>query len=265
MKIDFHVHCFPDELAAKATAALAASSGVPACLDGTVADLKRSMSRAGVTVSIIQCIATKPAQTPAVNDWAARVQDDHVLAFGSIHPGYEGWKEEVERIRGLGLKGVKFHPDYQDFFVDEERVFPLYEEIVRAGLIILFHAGIDIGLPSPCHGGPERLERVVEAFPSASMVAAHMGGFRCWDGVEKRLVGTNLFFDTSYGLGHMTKERFLRLLETHGRSRILFASDSPWADQAKEIEKLEALGLPADAMRAIYFENATRLLGIKIG
>jgi predicted TIM-barrel fold metal-dependent hydrolase len=158
---------------------------------------------------------------------------------------------------------VKFHPDYQDFYVDDEKAVPLYEEIARAGLIILFHAGIDVGLPDPCHTPPDRLARVVQALPGARIVAAHMGGYRCWDEVEKHLAGLDLFLDTSYGLGHMTKEQFLRLLEAQGSDHILFASDSPWADQAREIEKLEELGLPAQTMRAIYSGNAKKLLGIK--
>ena len=263
MKIDIHTHCFPDELAARALSVLVENCGITPSSDGTITGLKRSMSKAGVDVSVIQSIATKPGQTQAVNNWAARVQDDRILAFGSIHPGFEGWREEVARLRELGIKGVKFHPDYQDFFVDDENAFPLYEEIARAGLIILFHAGIDVGIPEPCHTPPDRLARVVKALPGARIVAAHMGGYRCWDGVEQHLAGLDLFLDTSYGLGHMTREQFLRLLEAQGSERILFGTDSPWADQAREIAKLEELCLPAETMQAIYSGNAERLLGIE--
>lgn len=218
------------------------------------------MSRAGIDLSVLLQIATKPAQTPSVNSWAASMQAENLAAFGSIHPGFEGWKEEVARLRTLGLKGVKFHPDYQSFFVDDERVFPLYEALCEAQFIIVFHAGVDIGIPEPCHGTPERLARVVDAFPKATIVAAHMGGFLCWDDVEKHLAGRNLFFDTSYGLGYLGEPQFRRILKAHGADRVLFGTDSPWADQNEEKLKIEHLRLEPDVEQLVFSGNALRLL-----
>jgi len=90
----------------------------------------------------------------------------------------------------MGLKGIKFHPDYQKFFVDDKKMFPIYETAFGLGLIVVFHAGVDIGLPAPYHATPERLEKIVRTFPRCKVVAAHMGGFSLWDDVERFLVGT---------------------------------------------------------------------------
>jgi len=260
MVVDFHVHCFPDSLAAKALAVLSEGSGIPPSSDGTIAGLKQSMERAEIAFSIIQPIATKPSQTQSANNWAAGVQDDRILAFGTLHPKLEDWEGEAERIKSLGLQGVKFHPDYQDFFVDDESMMPIYERLAGLGLIILFHAGIDIGLPPPCHCPPDRLAKVVKRLGGARLVAAHMGGFRCWDEVEKHLVGLDLFFDTSYGLGHMQPGQFLRILRNHGIERCLFGSDSPWADQQTEIAKIDLLKLTPGDRQAVMEGNAKRIL-----
>lgn len=260
LMIDFHTHCFPDSLSARAISLLSEAADIPPCTDGTVSGLRRSMDRAGVCFSVIQPIATKPSQTPSVNNWATEVQDDRILAFGTLHPRFEQWESEAERIKALGLRGVKFHPDYQDFWVDDESMIPIYKKLSELDLVILLHAGIDIGLPPPCHCPPERLARVVEAVPEARIVAAHMGGFRCWDDVERHLVGLNLFFDTSYTLGHMSDEQFCRILHNHGTDRCLFGTDSPWADQQAEIQKLTALDLSPAIRQAIMAENAKRLL-----
>jgi predicted TIM-barrel fold metal-dependent hydrolase len=260
MVFDFHVHCFPDDLAAKALAGLTQSSGIVPRTDGTIGGLKQSMGRAGIDFSIIQPIATKPAQTRDANDWAAGVQDHEILSFGTLHPKLEHWREEAERIKMLGLKGVKFHPDYQDFFVDDEAMTPIYERLAELDLIILFHAGIDLGLPLPCHCPPDRLAKVVKRLSGARLVAAHMGGFRCWDEVEQHLVGLDLFFDTSYGLGHMQTDRFVRILKGHGVERCLFGTDSPWADQSAEIAKIEQVRLAPEDRQAVMEGNARKLL-----
>ncbi|RPI21860.1 MAG: amidohydrolase [Acidobacteria bacterium] len=263
MVIDFHVHCFPDILAAKAIPLLSESSGIAPCTDGTISGLKQSMKRAGISCSVIQSIATKPGQTQSANNWAASVQGNGILAFGTIHPQLEQWEEEADRIKSLGLRGVKFHPDYQDFFVDAAAMMPVYEKLAKLDLIILFHAGVDVGLPAPYHCTPDRLARVVEALPGARLVAAHMGGYRYWDEVERYLVGRDLFFDTSYALGHINPKQFFRILDNHGAHRCLFGSDTPWADQAKEIEKIAEIDLKPGVRYAVLEGNARKLLHLE--
>jgi len=262
MVIDFHVHCFPDQLAATAVPMLAQRAGIPARLNGTVDDIKKSMKKANISKSVVLSIATKPTQTEKINSWAAEIQDDSIIAFGSIHPDYEGWEDELRRIKELGLKGIKLHPDYQGFFVDEERMFPIYELASRLGLIILFHAGVDIGLPAPFHCTPDRLLKVVKAFPHGKIIAAHMGGYQYWDEVENLLVGENLYFDTSYSLGWIDEVQAKRIIKNHGFKKILFATDSPWCDQAEEVAKIKSLNLGCEVENAILSGNAQELLAI---
>lgn len=260
MIVDFHVHCFPDEIAAKAVPKLASTAGIPARLNGTLNGIKDSMIKSGVDHSVVLSIATKPSQTETINTWTSEIQDSRITAFGSIHPGYEGWKNELKRIKDMGLVGIKFHPDYQNFFVDDENIFPIYEMAFKLDLIVLFHAGVDIGLPPPVHATPERLLRVVKAFSGARIIAAHMGSYSLWDEVESFLVGEDIFFDTSYSIDFMSTEQFKRIIEKHGYEKILFATDSPWKDQMEEIAKIRELKLESEVEKAILGLNAKKLL-----
>ena len=262
MIIDFHVHCFPDALAEKAIPALAACAGTAPYLNGKVGELLHSMDLAGIDCSVIQNIATRPSQTAKVNQWARETQGDRVLAFGSIHPKCEDWMDEMEAMVRGGLKGMKFHPDYQEFYADDPSLFPLYEKAREYGLILLFHAGVDIGLPGPVHAGPERLRHVADAFPGARIVAAHMGGYAMWDETEACLAGSSVYLDTSYCLGHIHPSQFERIIRKHGADKILFGTDSPWTDQAEEIRRLKELSLAGAEWNAIMGENARKLLGI---
>ena len=257
-----HTHLFPDEIAEKTIDFLAKEANAEAFLNGTVSDLKRSMDIAGISLSINQPIATKPSQVRSINNWAKGIEDDRIISFGTIHPLFEDFAEEIGRIKGLGIKGVKIHPDYQKFYPDDESVFPIYECLVENDMILLFHAGVDIGLYPPVHATPQRLANILDGFPKMKMIAAHLGGYDCWDDVERCLVGRDVFFDTSYVIDYMETDRFVRIMREHGFDKILFATDSPWKPQADELKKISALPISERVKEDILYRNAAGLLGI---
>jgi predicted TIM-barrel fold metal-dependent hydrolase len=262
MIIDIHVHCFPDTLASKAIVTLAQKGEIKPYTDGTVTALENSMERAGIHISVLQPIATKPQQTVGINRWAASVQNERIFTFGTIHPEYPRWEEEIKWLKEQGIKGVKFHPDYQQFYVDDKRVYPLYEKLFNEGMILLFHAGLDIGFLPPYHCTPERLARVLETFPGGVMVAAHMGGYRYTEDVNRYLIGRDIYLDTSFSFKDMGTALMSELIKQHGVEKILFGSDSPWGDQMHEVSCIRSLDLIDGNMKAILGKNAARLLGI---
>ncbi|MFW5985595.1 MAG: amidohydrolase family protein [Halanaerobiaceae bacterium] len=264
MLIDFHVHCFPEELARDTVPRLAEEANIQARLPGTISALQDSMAEAGIDYSVLQNIATRPSQTEKINNWAAEVQkeNENLFCFGTVHPEYENPQQEFKRIKDLGLKGVKFHPDYQEFFVDQNKYFPLYEMALQQDLILLFHAGEDIGLPAPQHCTPERFKKIATEFAGEKIIAAHMGGYNYWEEVEKHLVGKDCYLDSSYSQKFMTDKQFLRIIKNHGPEKIIFATDSPWADQKEEVERISSLGLDPETEKKIFADNAAQLLGI---
>lgn len=266
MIIDIHTHAFPDELAPRAMEVLTGNAGIPTFTDGTCAGLRASMRRAGIDLSAVMPIATKPSQARGVNRWAVKIsrQYDDIICFGSIHPLQEDWQAEIDALVADGIVGVKFHPDYQQFFVDEPEFVPICRALADAGLIVLFHAGVDIGLPPPVHCTPDRLARLLDAVPELTVIAAHMGGYSCWDDVERYLVGRDLYFDTCFSLTDLGPERMTALMRAHGLDRILFATDSPWTDQAAEVAGIRALELSDDEVTAVLGGNAQRVLRLPL-
>jgi len=260
--IDIHTHAFADEIAPKAIEALQKSSGTKALLDGTTSDLLRSMKRARIAFSVIQPVATKPSQVRAINTWASQIVEDGLLPFGTLYPGQSDWEEEIERIKRAGFLGIKLHPDYQSFDPDDKSLFPMYEKLQAENLIVLYHAGDDISFPPPGRATPKRLLNIVEHFPHLRIIAAHLGGFKMWDAVEKYLVGEDLYLDTCYTFGHLEIKRIVRIMERHGFDRILFGTDSPWTDQREEIQHILRLDILEEAKRKILGENARTLLNL---
>lgn len=264
MRIDFHTHCFPDALAVKAVSRLSyVSGGLLPHTDGTVAGLRRSMVEGGVNASVVLHIATNPTQQKKVNDFAASIHNGvDIFSFGSVHPDAPDALEELERIKALGLPGVKLHPDYQGFAVDDERMKPIYRKISDLGLVTVFHAGVDYGFTPPYGCMPQALARALDWF-SAPVVAAHWGGIQCGEAVLAHLCGRDVYFDTSFGYGMMPRYYAEQILEKHGTGRMLFGTDSPWHTAAMEWRLLDTLGLSDADREAIACGNAKRLLGIE--
>jgi predicted TIM-barrel fold metal-dependent hydrolase len=264
MTIDFHTHVFPNHLAAAAISTLSGRSLIAPEHDGTLDGLLSSMQAADVDYSVVLGIATNEKQQRKVNDFAFEInKHEKIIGFGSVFPYAPDAFNELERIKALGLKGIKLHPDYQGFFVDDEQLFPLFNFIGSLGLITVFHAGYDIGLPEPVHGSPGRLAKALPHFKGAPVVAAHFGGYMQWMEAEKFLAGKDCYFDTSFTYGRIPYPQAARLIEKHGAGRFLFGSDSPWSPQGAERRFVEKL-FKEDEAELVLGENARRLLTISL-
>lgn len=263
MLIDFHTHAFPDKLAPRAIDALSkASGGLEPQTDGAVGGLKKLMDSQGVDISVVLSIATNASQQKNVNDFAASVNNcSDIFAFGSVYPHSPDALDELDRIKSLGLKGVKLHPEYQQFYTDDEKMKPIYQKISRLGLITVFHSGMDFGYRPPYHNMPENLEKAVRWFESP-VIAAHWGGVGVGEEVIKRLCGLDLYFDTSFGYGTMPRYVAETIIEKHGTDKLVFGTDAPWHCAEWEQRLIESLGLSESEKEKIYFKNARQLLEI---
>ena len=263
--IDFHTHCFPEKIAEKALASLSHCSGDALPFHkGTAESLLKQALSGGADGAVVLNIATNPRQQASVNNFAIETNNrfPNLFAFGSIHPESPDALDELVRIHEAGLLGVKLHPDYQHFYVDEERMLPIYEKIASLGLITVFHAGVDIGYPDPVHCTPERLAYILPAFGNAPVVAAHMGGYLCWKDVLRFLAGKALYFDTAFSFSRMPPAWAREIIRTHGTEKILLGSDMPWSATGHEIRFVKSLSLLPEETDAILGGNACRLLHV---
>lgn len=265
MVIDFHTHIFPDAIAEKSIAHLEKVGGIKAATDGTLNGLLASMERSGVDLSVILPVVTKPSQFDSINKFAAKVNETYagrLLSFGGIHPDCEDYKAKLDAIKAYGLPGVKIHPDYQGVMIDDVRYMNIIEYASQLGLIVIVHAGVDIGLPDPVHCPPEKARKVIDAIRPEKLVLAHYGGWKQWEEVYEYLAGENVWLDTSFTLDYIEQDMFLKIFEKHDPKKILFATDSPWSDAKRTVEGIRNLPLPAAAIEDVLAGNAKRLLGM---
>lgn len=257
--IDVHTHAFTDALAPSAIPALEAQGGLYARYDGTIQGLVAEMDSAGIDVSVVQPVATKPSQVAPINDWIASVQSDRIVGFGAMHPNLEDPATEMARMRSMGIRGFKMHPEHQAFDPHDPHLSAIYAAAIEQGMIVFFHAGADVIHPT-VRGTPESFAAVIDAWPALTVVLAHLGGYQQWRGVSEYIVGRDVWLDTAYTPRHLPDDELVALVRTHGPDRVLFGTDGPWTDPAAEISHIRGLDLSVAEIEGILGVNARRLL-----
>ncbi len=283
MIIDFHTHTFPENLAGRAISKLAASSRARNYLDGTAGALRASMEEAGVDCSVLLPVVTRTGQQEDINRNAIEVnrhsKETGLISFGGIHPENEDYREILRGLSENGVKGVKIHPVFQRVAIDDIRYLRIIECASENDMIVITHAGYDIGFPGEDFSSVRRIEKVLDIVKPRKLVLAHMGGWDCWEEVEERIVGRDVWLDTAFSLlpiepapgtvrgpeenPPLTGEQFLRMVRRHGADRILFGTDSPWSGQKEMVAAIQGSGLDEKEQEAILGGNAGELLGIR--
>jgi len=282
MIIDMHTHIFPEKISKDVIEKLSRVSRTPAFTDGTLSGLKKSMDAAQINFSVILPVATNTKQVEKINSSAAALNEknfgDGIISFGCIHPDFTNYREELRRVKNYGLKGIKIHPVYQDTNIDDIKFLRIIDCAAANDLIVVTHAGLDIGFPGVVRCSPQMIKKVLDEVGAFKFVAAHMGGWKNWLEVLEILGGTKIFIDTAFSTGeiiprsdfHWAKEdlklldaaQFMNFVKTFGAERILFGTDSPWTSPKPSIEFIKNLPLADVDKEKILGLNAQHLLKI---
>ncbi len=260
MIVDIHTHAFPDAIADRAMARLQEEGHFQAALDGHIATLLRSMEEAGIDRSVVVSIATKPDQFGPILRWSEEIRSERLIPFPSIHPADREALAHIDAIADAGFKGIKLHPYYQDFTIDDPAMDPLYRRMAERGLRLVAHTGFDIAFPRRRIADPRRIRRVVDRHPDLIFIATHLGAWADWSETRRWLIGRPIYLEVSFALPYMTPELAVSMLTEHPADYLLFGTDSPWISQAETLAQVRALGLPADREAALLGGNAVRLL-----
>ncbi len=260
--VDFHTHAFPDQIAASAIASLEHEGGIKAWLDGTVADLLRSMDRSGIETSVLCSIATRPSHFQPILDWSRAIRSERIIPLPSLHPDDPQLLEHLRIIHAEGFLGIKMHAYYQNCAIDDPRLHDLYAMLAELGMLLVIHAGYDIAYPRIRVADPQRILDVCRQYPDLKLIATHLGGMDEWEEVETLLVGRPIAMELSFALNELAPARMRRMLLAHPADYLLFGTDSPWTDQADSLDLLRRLDLPEALVERITVTNARRLLGL---
>ncbi len=267
MIIDFHTHSFPDALAPRAISSLAKKNltGEGPYTDGTASVTERHLRSAGIDRAVVCNIATNAKQEHNVNSFAISLlsRSDFFSPLGSVHPDSTAKAEELDRLLAAGIHGIKLHPDYVGIEFSDERYAEIFGLLEERDMFITVHAGFDPVSPDHVHTTIDMILSTVKRFPKLKLIGAHMGGYRGSREVLEKIVGTNIYIDTSLSSVRTDEvDNLYEILKNHSPERILFGTDTPWSNPTREIAFVENAPISEKTKGMIFSGNAISLLGI---
>ncbi|MCQ2387682.1 MAG: amidohydrolase family protein [Clostridia bacterium] len=258
--IDSHAHIYPEKIAQKATDAIGDFYDIKMQMPSGTADrLLEDGLKAGITRFVVHSCATKASQVHSINEFIKGEIDKHkeFIGFMTLHQDLseEEIFNEVEWCVKNGFKGVKLHPDFQKFNIDDENVFKIYRAVENK-LPILFHTGDN----RFTYSKPYRLAKVAKKFNKVNFIGAHFGGYRCWDEVDVYNGLNNVYFDTSSSLPFINSEKAENLIKKFGVEKFFFGTDFPMWEAKGELERFNKLSLNLREKEMILSKNIKALL-----
>ena len=257
--IDFHTHVYPEKIAAKATKAIADFYNLEGGIPGTAEMLLNEGRKGGVEKYVILPVAINPLNVRHLNEATIEETKLHkeFIGFGTIHAAMDNIMGEVEYIENIGLRGIKMHPDFQLFAIDDKRLFEMYDYL-QDKIPVILHTGD----PRYDYSRPDKLKKVLDNFPRLTVIAAHLGGYGVFSEALEILGRTECYVDISSSRMFMEEEEIYRYIHGYGADRILFGSDFPLWSPKDEFEALLKLKITDEEKEKIAYKKAERLLNL---
>jgi predicted TIM-barrel fold metal-dependent hydrolase len=258
---DAHAHIYPGKIAEKATASVGDFYDIEMQNIGLPHILSERGKAAGIEKFLVCSVATKVEQVRSINVFIEEKCKKYpeFIGLGAWHQDITDIQAEMDDIQSRGLKGIKLHPDFQHFYIDDPAMLPVYEEAAKRGLPVLFHTGDN----RTDYSSPIRLMHVVEKIPDFVCIAAHLGGYSQWDDARRDLSGSNVYIDTSSSLFSVTPEQARESIEHFGVDHTLFGTDFPMWRPDTELERFFNLKLSEESNRKILYDNFAKLFHLE--
>lgn len=257
---DAHAHIFPEAIAEKAVNSIGGFYSLDMFYNsGSPAALLEGGKRINASHYLVCSVATVPHQVHSINKFILSECEKHseFVGLGTLHPDSPDTEQEIEKLIASGIKGIKLHPDFQQFNIDDKKAMKIYE-MAEGRLPVLIH----MGDPRYDYSRPYRLEKVIKAFPKLKVIAAHLGGYERWEEAITCLYSENVYFDTSSSLAFISPEFAKELILTYGADRVFFGTDFPMWDHVSELERFLNIGFDENINRKILSENFKKFFGI---
>jgi hypothetical protein len=263
--IDFHVHLFPDKLFDAIWASFLQSYNWNIIHKYYYEECISRLRDGGVDTIVYSNYAHRAGIAEGLNRWNEKIlsENNNLYCFAAYHPGDEAALKMAQRLlENPQILGFKLQLLVQNFYPHDERLYPLYEMVIRKNKRILFHTGT--GPVGNKYVGLEHFKRVMEKFPELPATVAHLGAHEYRGFLDMLDHYPAMYLDTAFSFlpepytGYNLDPEYL---EKH-KSRILYGSDFPnlITPREAEIDNLLKLNLSPDFYNKVFYDNGNTLI-----
>lgn len=212
-------------------------------------------------------------ERPVPNEEVAELaheNGDIMIPFASIDParGRAGIREARRLIDDFGIRGFKFHPQYQEYHANDPSAYPLYEVIAEAGLPALFHtghSGMGTGMPGGGgirlkYGNPMDVDDVAVDFPDMPIILAHPSWPWQDEALSICLHKPQVYIDLSGWSPKYFPPQLVQYANTQLKHKILFGTDYPLITPDRWLADFAKIDIRDEVRPLILKENAKALL-----
>lgn len=248
---------------------------------GTVDKLKELLDECGIDKCV--CFAPFPdrfkesGRTDDPNQWLYKTikNEPDLYGFGVIDFDRDDLSQQVEQIADLGFKGIKLHPAYQEFDIDGEAAFRVYEKAEELGLFISFHCGMHWHRLKGVL--PILYDEVGWNFKNLRFSLEHLGGYHFFNdslavmcnnsrgGTQPRIFAGWTSVSDRAGLGEwtLTNEQLETIIRQTGEESSMFGLDFPYKDASYvsyEMERYKSLNISDEAKENVLGKTIEKII-----
>lgn len=186
-----------------------------------------------------------------------------LVPFASINPNMTANPaKELERcVTELGSKGVKLYPTYQQYYPNQQNLYPVYAKAQELKVPVMFHTGSSVYSGARLkYGDPLYIDDVAVDFPDLNIVMAH-GGRGFW--YDKAFFLTRMHRNVYMEISGLPPRNLLKYYPDLEKisDKTLFGSDFPGTPGiGKTMDEIRLLPLRKKTVDNLLGENARRLL-----
>jgi uncharacterized protein len=184
-----------------------------------------------------------------------RTHPQRFTGFAVANPWFgEEAVVELKRAFDLGLSGLKLHPTYQGFSMNDPIVYPLVEVAAKLKLPVYAHTG------TAHFGEPFKLVELARRFPETVFIMGHSASSDFWSDLSRcHKFATNILFETSRN----GPSKLVNLMMNIGPDYIIFGSNTPESLYHLELASIQDVIKDPGDLNKILGENIAKILGIK--
>lgn len=230
--------------------------------------LMREMDDAGVRAGIIMGRVNDSDPTSKHDNHdlleLASLYPDRFIPLASIDPSKDDYIEKAEQALSSGFAGLSFDLGYVPMYLNDERMFPLYELCDQKKCLISLAMSMLIG-PDLTYSDPTQLGPIAKKFSNAIFYIPHS----CWPfiaqaiGVSVCCKNVYLCPDLYMAIPNMPYARdLIDAANSILMKKIVFASSYPMRGIGQSVEEWIKLPLTDQARMYTMYYNGARILNL---